>query len=250
MECKDMVTEIRNSHGERLDFTYHSTNNESRDLVVIGHGVTGNKDRPFVVALAEGLANSGIPALRFSFSGNGSSEGTFTTSTITKEVEDLGSVLDAFKDRRVAYVGHSMGGAVGVIRAARDARIKALVSLAGMVFTQAFATREFGQVRPGSGFMWDDPNCPLSQTFMDDMSRIDSVVNNAPRIHVPWLIVHGSEDDVVPIQESRDIFVRANQPKKLIEIEHAGHIFSGEHTSTMVVAVTQWLKEQFAGELK
>src|SRR5688572_12986102 len=127
-----MVTEIRNAQGQRLDYTYHHAREGARELVVIGHGVTGNKDRPFVVALAEGLAKAGIPSLRFSFSGNGTSQGKFTESTITREVADLGSVIDAIAERQICYVGHSMGGAVGVLRAAQDQRIRALVSLAGM----------------------------------------------------------------------------------------------------------------------
>ena len=240
-----MTSEIKNAQGERLDYTYHHGRSGARELVVVGHGVTGNKDRPFVVALAEGLAKAGIPALRFSFSGNGASGGKFTDSTISKEVEDLGSVIDAVSDRDVIYVGHSMGGAVGVLRTARDPRIKGLVSLAGMVHTKAFAEREFGMVKPGEGFMWDDPNCPLSQKYMDDLAQIGSVVNHAANIRVPWLLIHGGEDDVVPIQDSHDIFARANQPKQMVELRGANHVFAGEHTSSMIERVKQWVAEQF-----
>ena len=240
-----MVTEICNAQGERLDFTYHHARERARELVIIGHGVTGNKDRPFVVALAEGLAKAGIPSIRFSFSGNGTSQGKFSESTITKEVADLGSVIDAVADREICYIGHSMGAAVGVLRAAKDPRIRALVSLAGMVHTKAFAEREFGMVKPGEGFMWDDTNCPLSQAYMDDMARIGSVVNEAPKIKVPWLLIHGVEDDVVPIQDSLDIFARANDPKQLIKLPGANHVFAGDHTAPMVAEVTKWIKAQF-----
>ncbi len=240
-----MVNEIRNTKGERLDFTWHHGRPTGDEIVIIGHGVTGNKDRPFVVALAEGLAKAGTTALRFSFSGNGSSGGKFTDSTVNKEVEDLGSVITALQNRRICYVGHSMGGAVGVLRASRETRIQALISLAGMVHTKAFAEREFGMVKPGEGFMWDDPNCPLSQEYMDDMARIGSVLSEAPKIKVPWLLIHGTEDDVVPIQESREIFVRANEPKQLIELPGANHVFAGEHTSPMVAHVVEWVKARF-----
>jgi pimeloyl-ACP methyl ester carboxylesterase len=238
----EMLTELRNSHGERIDFTHHHGRQGAKEIVVIGHGVTGNKDRPFVVALAEGLAKAGIPAIRISFSGNGGSGGKFTECTVSKEVEDLGAVFDALKDRTICYIGHSMGGAVGVLRASKDARIEALVSLAGMVHTKAFAEREFAMVKPGEGFMWDDTNCPLSQKYLDDMAAIDSVVGNAPKIRVPWLLIHGTEDDVVPIEESREIFAKANQPKELIELKGANHVFAGEHTAPMVSHVVNWLK--------
>lgn len=240
-----MVDQIKNHNGERLDFTYHHGRKDAREIVLIGHGVTGNKDRPFIVALAEGLAKAGIPVIRFSFSGNGGSGGKFTDSKISKEVEDLGCVIDAVKDRDVCYIGHSMGGAVGVLRAAKDPRIKALVSLAGMVHTHDFAQREFGMVKPGEGFMWDDSNCPLSQAYMDDMATIRSTIGHAPNIRVPWLLVHGTEDDVVPIQDSLDIFAKANQPKQLIELKGANHVFAGEHTAPMIAAVEKWLHQQF-----
>lgn len=240
-----MVNEIRNAQGERLDYTYHHGRQGAREIVLIGHGVTGNKDRPFVVALAEGLAKAGIPALRFSFSGNGTSQGKFSESTISKEVEDLGAVMDAAKDREICYVGHSMGGAVGVLRAATDSRIKALVSLAGMVYTKAFAEREFGMVKPGEGFMWDDTNCPLSQRYVDDMAKVDSVVEFGAKIKVPWLFVHGTEDDVVPMQDSLDIFARANEPKKLVKLPGANHVFAGEHSTAMISEVVSWIKAQF-----
>jgi len=240
-----MFGEIKNHSGEKLDYTFHAGEKNSNNIVVLGHGVTGNKDRPFIVALADGLAAAGIPALRVSFSGNGASGGKFTESNISKEVDDLGWVLDALSGFTVGYVGHSMGGAVGVLRASKDKRVKFLVSLAGMVHTKAFAQREFGSVKPGEGFMWDDPNCPLSQTFMDDLAKINTVIALASQIQVPWLLVHGTEDDVVPIQDSRDIFARANEPKQLVEIKGASHVFAGEYTTPMVEKVVKWYKGRF-----
>ena len=100
-----MFGEIKNALGERVDYTFHPGKPNSKDLVVIGHGVTGNKDRPFLLTLAEGFAQAGVPALRISFSGNGGSGGKFADSTISKEVSDLGCVLDAVGDRRVCYAG-------------------------------------------------------------------------------------------------------------------------------------------------
>ena len=241
-----MFGEIRNRRGERLDYTFHEGVGTTKNIVVLGHGVTGNKNRPFVVALGEGLAAVGIPALRFSFSGNGASEGEFTDSTISKEVEDLGAVLDVLEDHTVCYVGHSMGGAVGVLRASTDDRIRLLVSLAGMVHTKAFAQREFGDVTPDEGFMWDEPDCPLSQAYMDDLTEIDTVVDLAPKVTVPWLLVHGDEDDVVPIEDSHDILANADSQAQLVTIEGANHVFSDEYTPVMVEKVIAWIKTQFA----
>jgi len=239
-----MFKEISNKSGEKLDYSFHPGAEGTRQIVVLGHGVTGNKDRPFVMALAEGLAAAGRHVLRFSFAGNGTSGGRFVDSTISKEVEDLTAVLDALADYEICYVGHSMGGAVGVLATKRDERIKLLVSLTGMVHTQAFAMREFGEVTPGQGCMWDEPDCPLSQAYMDDMAQIGTVVEQGAEIGVPWLLVHGTEDDVVPIEDSRDILVKASDKAELFVIEGADHVFS-EHADALVDKVTSWVGSQW-----
>lgn len=202
-----MFNDLRNHHHEHLDATWTQGSADPDHVVLIGHGVTANKDRPWARALADALAVAGLSSLRFSFAGNGASEGDFADATITKEVEDLGVVLDAVTDAGLAasYIGHSMGAAVGVLRASRDPRIRHLVSLAGMVDTAGFAARKFGHLRPGADCMWDKPECPLSQAFLDDLRAVGTVASQAAAINVPWLLVHGDADTVVPLKDSRDV---------------------------------------------
>ena len=242
-----MFGDIRNSAGERLDHTFTAADNASQrpnELVVIGHGVTANKDREWAVTLGASLAKAGYDNLRFSFSGNGDSEGDFRDSTPTKEAADLTSVLDACGDRKVTYIGHSMGAAVGVLCASKDKRIQRIVSLAGMVDTADFAKRKFGDVVPGEGFMWDKPDCPLSQTFLDDMNAIGSVDELAEEIEAPWLFVHGTKDDVVPIEETEMMLTRTGGSADFIDIHGADHVFSGEAAQVMADRVIDWLIER------
>jgi pimeloyl-ACP methyl ester carboxylesterase len=234
-----LPSELRNDRGERLDLGLSDTG--GADLVVIGHGVTANKDREWAVTLARGLEAAGLSSLRFSFSGNGASEGRFEDSTVSKEVEDLGSVLDAVEERRVTYAGHSMGAAVGVLRAARDRRIRRLVSLGGMVEVHEFARREFGDLVPGRDRMWDKPECPLSAEFLDDMARIGSVAEQCRQIRVPWLLVHGTGDTVVYPRDSE--LARQRCPHaELVELEGADHVFSGGAAAEMARTVVDWLR--------
>jgi len=235
--------EIRNASGERIDYTVHPGAADHDTLVVIGHGVTGSKERPHLVALAAGLAQAGVTVLRLSFSGNGASEGAFTASTITKEVADLGAVLDALPGWRIGYAGHSMGGAVGVLRASRDPRIRFLISLAGMAHTADFARREFGAVKAGEGCMWDNPACPLSPEFMADMAAIGDVLGAARAVTVPWLLVHGTADDVVPVQDSEAVMQVAGKNARLVTLPGGDHGFSEANTVPMVQTVTKWVTD-------
>jgi pimeloyl-ACP methyl ester carboxylesterase len=237
------LPEFRNRLGEKLDTAFHSGNREDA-LVLLGHGVTGNKDRPLLIALAEGLAARGWPCLRISWSGNGLSEGDFRDSNITKESRDLRDVLDALPPKlKIAYIGHSMGGAVGVTTAAGDERIRVLVTLAGMIRTEDFCEREFGDVVPGKGFMWDEPSCPLSQRYVDDLGAIGDLFDEVGQVSVPWLLIHGTADDVVLIEDSRDAYDTAEDPKRFVEIQGAGHSFDDKTYPQVIQEAGDWLDE-------
>jgi uncharacterized protein len=239
---------IKNPSGERIDISFHPGRNRS-SLVILGHGVTGNKDRPLLLAIAKGLSAKGWPCMRVSFSGNGNSEGRFEEATVTKESADLQAILDAVPDWvGVAYAGHSMGAAVGVSTASKDLRIGLLISLAGMVRTADFVKREFGNLTPGKDCMWDEPACPLSEEFVGDLKSIGDVLETAATVTQPWLLIHGTDDDLVPIQDSRDAHKVAVCQKKLIEIPGAGHSFDVESYPEIIEAIDQWLSSRFGKE--
>ena len=238
--------EFRNRRGERLDTAFHPGRREER-LVILGHGVTGNKDRPLLVAVAEGLSKAGWPCLRVSFSGNGESEGEFGEATVTKEAEDLRDLVGQLPEKlRIAYAGHSMGGAVGLMIAPVEPRIQVLVTLAGMVRTEEFCEREFGGETPGEGCMWEDPACPLSRTYVDDMESIGDLFDEVAHLRVPYLLIHGTADDVVLPEDSDDAFESASEPKRIVRVEGAGHSFDEASYDRVVAAMDEWLTHHLA----
>lgn len=233
---------IRNKQGERLDVSFHEGHRENH-LVIIGHGVTGNKDRPMLIAIAEALAEKGWPCLRLSFSGNGESEGAFTDSNISKEITDLTAVIDQLgTGKKIAYIGHSMGGAVGTLTAARDDRLKVMISLAGMVYTSDFVQREFGDISPDQDLMWEEPGCPFASSFAEDLRNINNTLDAVQELRLPWLLMHGLEDDVVLPRDSRDFEKKLRGPSKLIEIPEAGHSFEG-HYPILIDTIEDWLQK-------
>jgi len=239
---------IRNAAGQRLDVAYHPAHRTDdatppSALVVLGHGVTAHKDRPLLLALAEACSAAGLASLRVSFAGNGASEGRFVDAVPSKEVEDLGAVIDAVEQwgvDRIGYAGHSMGGAVGVLRAWQDPRIRCLVSLAGMVHVHQFFLRHFSHLEPGAP-MLDKPECPWSLALLADAARIGSVVPQAAAIRVPWLLAHGDADELVPYQDSLDARDAAGGRPGLVTLPGVDHRFTGAYPKLMN-AVVPWLR--------
>lgn len=244
--------EIRNARGERIDHAFHAadgdgpsapgTSTPPATVVVIGHGVTSHWDRPWQTELSVALAREGIASLLVSYAGNGNSEGRFEDVTPTKEAADLGSVLDALQAwgvRRLAYAGHSMGGAVGILRASTDARVEALVSLAGMFHVDAFMRRTFGHL-PYGGLMLDKPGCVWNRALEADAARLGSLHAAAAAITVPWLLVHGDADELVPLQDAIDAQAAAGGRPELVTMPGVDHRFT-DAIDTMTSVVAPWV---------
>lgn len=241
-----MIGPLQNRHGERLDHVFTPGQTGGDEIVVVAHGVTSQHDRPYLVALCDALAAAGIASLRFSFAGNGRSEGRFADATIGKEVDDLGCVLDACGHRRIGFVGHSMGAAVGVLRAAADPRLAALVSLAGLVHVRAFCDRHFAGLAPGRDLMFARPGCVLSPAFLADARTLDTVLPAAQKVAVPWLLVHGDRDELVPLADAEAAHRVAGGRAELRVLAEADHRFTG-CTGAMVAAVVPWLRHRMHG---
>jgi uncharacterized protein len=113
-------------------------------------GGSGPTDRDETVAgipifgqLAGALADSGFLVIRYDKRGVGQSGGRPESATLNDYAEDLRSVIRYLSDRkdvdrrRLAVVGHSEGGSVGMIAAAKENRIAALVLVATIGVTGA-----------------------------------------------------------------------------------------------------------------
>ena len=139
-----------------------------------------------------------------------------------------------------------MGGAVGVLKASVDPRINALVSLAGMVNTKNFAETEFGDETPDKGLMWEDEDCPLSSVFMKDLCEtISTIAPQAGQVDVPWLLLHGTKDDVVHPRDTKQIKRLKGNSVHVILVKGADHSFNEpEHKQQMTEAVVSWLRQQ------
>ncbi len=242
--------ELRNAHGERLDHAYLPAVTAStaapHTLAIIGHGVTSHWDRPWQTELANALTRAGVSCLLVSFAGNGRSEGRFEDATPMREADDLGSVIDAVTAwgvQRVVYVGHSMGGAVGVLRASTDRRIAALVSLAGMFHVHAFMQHHFAHLEPGRGLMLDKPGCVWNRTLEEGARWLGSLTRQAAAVHVPWLLVHGDADELVPLQDSIDAQAAAGGRPDLVVLPGVDHRFT-DAIPAMSTAVVRWLQRQ------
>jgi len=198
-------------------------------------------------ALAAGLAESGFMSVVFNFRGAGASEGNFDMLGWTRDLEAvINSVsnMDEVKRDSVALVGFSAGAAVAIYVAARDPRIASVVSCACPTVSRIgtdlhLAQRMIVEFRE-TGIIKDADFPPSLDEWMAGFNHVYSpewVSKLSPR---PILFIHGTEDDVVPVDSSRELFDRAKQPKDIVIVQGAGHQL--RLSQQAMDAAMDWLK--------
>jgi uncharacterized protein len=221
----------------------------ARSLALILHGFKGFKEWGFFPWLAERLHQSRIATCRFDFSRSGITEGSetfdrldlFADDTYSRQLNDLNAVVHhlarqpALAELPLTVFGHSRGGAIALLGAARIPRLHSVVVWSSIASlnrwdepTQAEWRRrgslEIVNQRTGQVMA-------LSTAILDDLeanrTRLDLPAAIAT-LDVPLLVIHGGSDESVDIADGR-LIARSAPNATLVVIERASHTFGAIH---------------------
>lgn len=216
---------------------------EGAPCVLMSHGLESSKDGDKWLVLSSRLYDAGFASLRFSYRGCGEgedkSQGEFEDTTLTGRVSDYKAAIDFLyrATTRLGVIGSSFGGMVAL--AARDDRIRAIVTLATPFSFPSLSElrhkQDKGYIELGSGRR-------LKMGFFEDLTKY-SIGDEVKRIHCPLLIIHGTLDDAVPVEQAYELYRHANQPKRLEIIDGANHVFNKpEHLERVINLSLEWFK--------
>ncbi len=228
--------------------TYSEVENPRR-AVVICHGFKGFAHWGFFPHLARAIASAGMRAITFDFSGSGMGDDrenfvdadAFSRNTFTQELADLDAVVEEARLRQwitspYGLLGHSRGGGVAILHAAANQEVKVLATWAAISHvlrwtpSDVITWRERGYV--------DIVNARTGQVMKLGTSLLDDVEANASstldiaaaasRIRVPWLILHGDQDETVPRAEAERLH-ELSRGSSTLRILKADHGFNAKH---------------------
>jgi len=154
----------------------------------------GTMHTKVVYQTAKALGRIGCAVLRFNFRGVGLSEGRYGDGS--GEIDDFGAALDFMHQRypseRLWTGGFSFGSWVALTVGARDPRVSTLIGVA-----PPLTRYDFEAVR----------------------------VSTKPKF-----FVQGEFDELCPLKEMQRFYARAEEPKELVIIDGADHLFDGKTT--------------------
>lgn len=188
------VREIPGAVG-RLEVLFDLPDGDPRAAVVLAHPLPtqgGTMHTRMVYQAAKGLARAGCVVMRFNFRGVGRSSGAFDDGKGERDdfAAALNYVASSFPGLEIWAGGASFGSFVGMTVGATDPRVSVLIGVAPPV-----GMRDFGAVE---------------------------------RSTKPKFLVHGEADDLIPLKTVREFYARMEEPKELVVIDRADHLFDGQ----------------------
>lgn len=240
-----------NVHGRTLRGMLHIPDHIKNNLpiVVIYHGFGGNKMGPhfIFVKLSRMLESKGIASIRFDFSGSGESDGDFVNMTLSGELAEANAVLEyakslSFVDRsRTSVLGFSMGGAVASVLAGtrtEDIHSLCLWAPAGNIaeiVLHDWIGKDENLLRQNGYFTFEGNT--MGDRFVDELQEID-IYGQAAKYSGNVLILHGGDDEVVPLSSSEKYKNIYGDTVKFRVINGGNHIFEKKSAQDEVLELT------------
>jgi pimeloyl-ACP methyl ester carboxylesterase len=228
--------------------------------VILCHGFKGFAHWGPFPHLAGTLAENGLRAISFDFSGSGigrdresfTEAAAFAGNTLSREIEDIENLVDYLRRRNMVtgkfgLFGHSRGGGTAMLFAAANEAVSSLVTWSAISYPNRWSSDDVLTWRK-RGYA-EVTNSRTGQIMRLDTGLLDDVELHgstklnieaaAGRIRVPWLIVHGTSDDTVPSAEAERLHSVSRRVSTLRLIEGANHGFSATHPLSEVPPVLE-----------
>jgi alpha/beta superfamily hydrolase len=166
-----------------------------RAAVVLAHPLPikgGTMHTKVVFQAAKALTRIGCVVLRFNFRGVGRSAGSWDNGR--GEMDDYRAAVDfmagRYPDLEMWAAGFSFGSYIAMTVGADDDRMCTLVGIAPPVNRYEYASVKLSTK--------------------------------------PKFIVHGESDELIPLKAVREFYAQLHEPKELVEIDRANHLFDGQ----------------------
>ncbi|MFO8147333.1 MAG: alpha/beta fold hydrolase [Bacteroidota bacterium] len=208
------------------------------NFVIFAHCFTCNKNFFAVKNICDALTDKGFGVLRFDFTGLGESEGEFSDSNFSGNVEDLLSAEEFLKTKYQAptlLIGHSLGGAAVYFAAQHLPKVKAIATLGApssinhvrhLIKDNLEEINKKGKAEVNIG----GRSFSIKKQFIEDLENKE-LTDILPKLEKSILILHSPQDNIVAIKNAEELYMAAKHPKSFVSLDGADHLLSDKTDS-------------------
>ncbi len=252
MEIPQRALSFQDSHGHLVAAILAEPPGKADGIVVLCHGFLSTKQSNTNRRLTELLVPQGISTFCFDWFGMGESEGAFADITIGRCCDQLEQAFAFIANQgyqRLGLIGSSFGGLISILVAGQYPDLRALGLKCPVLDFPELLRFEFGEA---AMLHWKEtgeiPNVTggdkpiaLRYDFYEDCLKYEAS-HAAEKIKSPTLIVHGDQDELIPLPEIHRLVSALPTEKKLCILEGANHLFGRpEDFRKMTTLLGDWM---------
>lgn len=231
------------AHGFELAARFDRPEGDINAVVLFAHCFTCGKDLSAINRIAQALTAEGLAILRFDFTGLGKSQGEFSNTNFSSNIQDLLAAADFLRQRNQApaiLLGHSLGGTAVLAAADAIPEVKAVATIAAPFdashILHHFATTiEQIETDGEAEVLLAGRPFRIQKQFIDDV-RTHTMEDKVAHLNRPLMIFHSPTDETVGIENARQIFETAKHPKSFISLDGADHLLMERDKDGIFVA--------------
>ena len=218
----------------KLSGLLESPESDIKFYALFAHCFTCGKDIAAASRISRALVSKGIAVLRFDFTGLGNSDGDFSNSNFSSNIQDLIAAADFLRTDYQAprlLIGHSLGGAA-VLSVAKHVEEATAVVTIGAPSDAAHVAKNFAlQLDDIEKNGKADVNLAgrvftIEKQFLDDIKRFDT--SHIGQLRKALLVMHSPIDSTVNISEAEKIYQAALHPKSFVSLDDADHLLTNK----------------------
>ena len=214
---------------------------------VFAHCFTCGRDIRAAREITRKLADTGYAVLRFDFTGLGESEGDFSDTHFSSNLDDIEDAASWLADEispPQLLVGHSLGGAACLAVAERLESVRAIATIGAPSSAENvlkhFDDRIHEIMKEGSAEVQLAGRCfRIRRDFIED-ARSHDLEERLRELRRALLVLHSPIDRIVPIDHAQRIFTGALHPKSFVSLNEADHLLTNpadaRWVATMIAA--------------
>ena len=241
---KSQKTTFTGTGGEELAGRLDLPAGPPRAVALFAHCFTCGKDVRAASQISRALTDLDIAVLRFDFTGLGESDGEFANATFSSNVADLVRAADHLRQTLAApglLVGHSLGGAAVVAAADHIPEVQAVATIGAPAdpshVTDLFAG-EREQIEQAGEAIVQVAGRPfrVRREFLSDISA-QPQHDRIEHLTQALLVMHAPADQIVGIDNAREIFDAARHPKSFVSLDDADHLLTSRRDAAYAATV-------------
>ena len=245
-----VTAEFSNHEGARLKARIELPIGPVRAVALFAHCFTCTMQSHAATRVTMALAAHGIATMRFDFTGLGGSEGDFANAGFAADVADIVAAADHLRATLGAptlLIGHSLGGAAVLAAAAGVPEARAVVTIGAPFDPGHVLHRIDGDLaaieRDGAGDVRIG-----GRVFRISAEFLAGTKDKMPAEQIgglrrALLVLHAPRDEIVGIDNARQIFEAAKHPKSFVSLDGADHLLTRASDARYVAAlIAAWVE--------